>query len=321
MQAQPPLRFPLLDLRAQYAGIRDEVEAAVLRVLESQQFILGPEVEQFEKEIAEFLDVHFAVSCASGSDALLLALMALEVGPGDEVVTTPFTFGATAAAILRCGARARFVDIDPETWNLDARLLPHAISSRTRAIIPIHLFGLAADMHDIVRIAVAHGVAVVEDAAQAIGARYRGRAVGGLGNVGCFSFYPSKNLAGAGDGGLATTSDPMLADRLRVLRSDGMRRRYEYEMLGLNSRLDALQAAMLRVKLRHLPEWTEARQRNAERYRALFAAEGLDQYLALPRPSPECAHVYNQFVVRAPERDQLRAHLRASGIPTEVYYP
>ncbi len=313
--------FTFLDLRAQFRGIRDEVEAAIRLVMESQHFILGPEVEALEDEIAEFVGCRLAIACASGSDALLLALMALGIGPGDEVVTTPFTFVATAGSIARLGARPVFVDIDSATFNLNASALAAAITSRTRAILPVHLFGLPAEMDPILEIAELHKLAVIEDAAQAIGAKYRGRAVGSMGTMGCFSFFPSKNLGGAGDGGMITTDDPVLADRLKVLRVHGSREKYCYEHLGMNSRLDALQAAILRVKLRHLPEWTAARQRNAQRYRSLFEQYGLLSDVVLPSAPAELEHVYNQFVVHVPNREQIRKTLQESGIPTEIYYP
>jgi len=313
--------FTFLDLRAQFRGIRDEVEAAIRLVMESQHFILGPEVEALEDEIAEFVGCRFAIACASGSDALLLALMALGIGPGDQVVTTPFTFVATAGSIARLGARPVFVDIDSATFNLNASALAAAITSRTRAILPVHLFGLPAEMDPILEIAELHKLAVIEDAAQAIGAKYRGRTVGSMGTMGCFSFFPSKNLGGAGDGGMITTDDPVLADRLKVLRVHGSREKYCYEHLGMNSRLDALQAAILRVKLRHLPEWTAARQRNAQRYRSLFEQYGLLSDVVLPSAPAELEHVYNQFVVHVPNREQIRKTLQESGIPTEIYYP
>ena len=319
-QTTQPL-FPFLDLKAQFASIQDEVMAAIERVMKSQQFIMGQEVQDFESEIAALTGAGAAVSCASGSDALLLALLALEVGPGDEVITTPFTFVATAGSIARVGARPVFVDIDPKTYNLDSRLIEPAVTERTRAIIPIHLFGLAADLKAILKTAEQYRLAVIEDAAQAIGARYHGSQVGSLGTCGCFSFFPSKNLGGAGDGGLVTTSDPALADRLRILRLHGSRQKYYYEVLGTNSRLDALQAAILRVKLRRLEEWTRGRQERAERYRALFAERGLEKLVVLPSAPADRVHVYNQFVVGCRERDRLREFLRSRGVPTEVYYP
>jgi len=312
---------PFLDLKAQFATIREEIQSAVARVMESQHFILGKEVESFENEMASLVGVPAAIGCASGSDALLLSLMALEIGPGTEVVTTPFTFVATAGSILRLGAKPVFVDIRPDTFNLNPDLLEASTTSRTRAMIPVHLFGLPAEMHRISEIAAAGGWAVIEDAAQAIGARYHDLPVGSIGTTGCFSFFPSKNLGGAGDGGLVTTYDLELADRLRVLRTHGSRTKYCYELLGMNSRLDALQAAILRVKLPHLEAWTQGRRQKAQNYRVLFKEMGLDSQVRLPVEPPECVHVYNQFTIRVPERDRLREFLRGRGISTEIYYP
>ena len=328
--------FPFLDLKAQFDDIKNEVMEAVSHVFEDQRFILGPEVELLENEIAALVGARAAVGCASGSDALLLSLKALGIGPGDEVITTPFTFVATVGSMARAGARPVLVDIRPDTFNLDSNLIEAAISSRTRAILPVHLFGLAADLDPILQLAEAHRLAVVEDAAQAIGACYRGRHVGSLGAAGCFSFYPSKNLGGAGDGGMVTTNDAQVADQLRRLRDHGRRQKHSHgvsghevlghevlghEVLGMNSRLDALQAAILRVKLPHLADWTRRRREKAERYRALFDEFGLVGKVKLPAAPPGCFHVYNQFTVRSSERDRLREFLRARGIPTEIYYP
>ena len=313
--------FPFLDLKAQFDDIKNEVMEAVSHVFEDQRFILGPEVELLENEIAALVGARAAVGCASGSDALLLSLKALGIGPGDEVITTPFTFVATVGSMARAGARPVLIDIRPDTFNLDSNLIEAAISSRTRAILPVHLFGLAADLDPILQLAEAHRLAVVEDAAQAIGACYRGRHVGSLGAAGCFSFYPSKNLGGAGDGGMVTTNDAQVADQLRRLRDHGRSQKYSHEVLGMNSRLDALQAAILRVKLLHLANWTRRRQEKAERYRALFDEFALDGNVKLPAAPPGCFHVYNQFTVRSSERDRLREFLRARGIPTEIYYP
>lgn len=312
---------PFLDLGAQFNTIRNEIMQAVARVMESQRFILGPEVQALEREVAAYTGTKAAIGCASGSDALLLALMALGVGPGDEVITTPFTFVATIGSIARLQAKPVFVDIEPDTFNIDPSLLQAAITSRTRAIMPVHLFGLMADMDPILEIGKTHGAPVIEDAAQAIGSRYGGHQAGSMGAIGCFSFFPSKNLGGAGDGGMMTTNDPPLADRLRVLRTHGSRTRYSYELIGMNSRLDALQAAILRVKLPLLGAWAEGRGLNAERYRTLFREFGLDQHVTLPSSPEGCYHVYNQFTIRTPERDELRDFLRQRGIPTEVYYP
>jgi dTDP-4-amino-4,6-dideoxygalactose transaminase len=315
------LRFPFLDLRAEYAIMKDEIQAAVARVLESQQFIMGPEVGKLEAEIAALVGCRYAIGCASGSDALLLVLMALGVDSGDEVIAPPFTFVATAGSISRLKAKPVFVDIDRETYNLDWKKLEAAITARTKAILPVHLFGLPAEMGMINEIARQHRLPVIEDAAQAIGSRYQGKPVGNLGTFGCFSFFPSKNLGGAGDGGIITTNDPELADRLAVLRDHGSRKKYQYDLLGMNSRLDTLQAAILLVKLSYLGEFTKARRRNADRYRQLFQKAGLDKRISLPEESAGLHHVYNQFVIRAPERDRLREHLRARGIPSETYYP
>ena len=314
-----PLQF--LDLRQQFEQIRNEVMDAVTSVMESQRFVLGPEVELLEKEISDYLGCRFAVACASGTDALILTLMAAGVGTGDEVITTPFTFVATASAIVRAGATPVFVDIDPVTYNIDAESVSRAITSRTRAIIPVHLFGLPAEMGPIMDVARQNGIAVIEDAAQAIGAVYQGRKTGTIGAMGCFSFFPSKNLGAAGDGGMITTNDPKHADRVRLLRVHGSRHKYQYEILGTNSRLDALQAAILRVKLRHLEDWTEQRRRNAENYRRLLASSVAGSHLTLPTEPKGTRHVYNQFTVRCTERNSLRDHLHGKGVPTEIYYP
>ncbi len=317
----PKLLFPFLDLKAEYATMKEDIRAAVDTVLESQQFIMGPEVKQLEAEIAAFIGSSFAVSCASGSDALLLALMALGVDSGDEVITPPFTFVATAGSVARLQAKPVFVDIDRETYNLDATRLEAAITPRTKAIMPVHLFGLPAEMEKISEIARAHGIPVIEDAAQSIGARFGDKYVGDIGACGCFSFFPSKNLGGAGDGGMITTNDPELAERISVLRDHGSRKKYQYDLLGMNSRLDSLQAAILLVKFKHLEALTKARRRNAERYRQLFRQAGLDKVITLPIEPEGMRHVYNQFVIRTPRRDQLKEHLRRSGIPSEIYYP
>ncbi len=320
-KSAPAPQFPFLDLKAQYSQIRTEVEHAVLRVLESQHFILGPEVAALETEIAKQVGTQFAIGCASGSDALLLALMALGVGPGDEVITTPFTFVATGGAIARLQARPVFVDIDPLTFNVDPDEITKALTPRTKAIMPVHLFGQAADMGAINAVAAEHHLPVIEDAAQAIGARRGARAVGSLGTMGCFSFFPSKNLGGAGDGGIITTNDAELAEKLKTLRVHGSRKKYHYEVLGVNSRLDAIQAAILRVKLPHLEQWAQGRRINARRYRELLKDAGLDRIVHAPVEAPECLHVYNQFTVRVERRDELRLFLQNSGIPTEIYYP
>jgi dTDP-4-amino-4,6-dideoxygalactose transaminase len=315
------LLFPFLDLKAQFRGIQDEVNAAVSRVLEAQHFILGSEVAAFEEEIRPYVGCKYAISCGSGSDALLLALMALDIGPGDEVIAPPFTFVATIGSIKRLGARPVFADIDSETFNLSPQEVAKAITPKTKGIIPVHLFGLPADLDPIIEIAGRHRLAVIEDAAQAIGARYKGKFVGSMGTMGCFSFFPSKNLGGAGDGGLVTTNDSVLAEKLKILRLHGSRTKYHYDFLGINSRLDAIQAAILRVKLKSLDRWTAERRRNAERYRELLAEHGRLPYLKAPVEPVGSFHVYNQFTIRADNRDSLREYLRQNGIPTEIYYP
>lgn len=312
---------PLLDLKAQYAPLRNQILDAVTRVCDSQRFIGGPEVEGLERELEAALGVPHAIGLSSGTDALLAALMALGIGAGDEVITPTYSFFATAGSVARVGARPVLVDIDPATFNLDPAATLAAITPRTRAIIPVHLFGQSADLRPLLDAAARHGIAIVEDAAQAIGAEYRGRPVGAWGDVGCFSFFPSKNLGAFGDGGLVTTRDSGLARRLRLVRNHGMEPKYYHHVVGANFRLDALQAAVLRVKLPHLASWTAARQQNAARYRALFADAGLAETVALPVEAPDRTHIYNQFVIRAARRDELRAHLDQAGIGTEVYYP
>ncbi|MFN2454867.1 MAG: DegT/DnrJ/EryC1/StrS family aminotransferase [Pyrinomonadaceae bacterium] len=327
------MKVPLLDLHAQYAELRDEMRAAVDRVMESQQFILGAEVQALEEEIADYSQAAHAVACASGSDALLLALMALGIGAGDEVITTPYSFFATASAIARLGARPVFVDINPRTYNIDETLVEAVITPRTRAIMPVHLYGQCADMTALLEIAARHNhLPIVEDAAQAIGADDaaaeesnggRSRRAGSMGAIGCFSFYPSKNLGGAGDGGMLSTNSAELAEKLRVLRVHGGERRYYHRVIGINSRLDAMQAAVLRVKLPHLDKWSETRAANAERYRQLFNDAGLNEFVELPFIRPDVRHIYNQYIVRVAggRRDALRGHLQENGIGTDVYYP
>lgn len=316
-------KIPLLDLNAQYQSIAGEIQTAVTRVLSSQQFILGPEVRELEREIAAYCSCSEGIGCASGSDALLLALMACGVGPGDEVITTPFSFFATVGSIVRLGAKTVFVDIEESTFNINPDLIAQAITKKTKAIMPVYLFGQCADMDRITDVASQHHVAVIEDAAQAIGAEYDGKRAGSLGNVGCFSFYPSKNLGGAGDGGMLTTNDPELAASLRDLRSHGARKKYYHDHVGINSRLDSLQAAILRVKFGYLDRWAKARRENAQRYRELFRDSGLISTGAvrLPAEAASALHVYNQFVIRVRERDQLRAYLTERGIGSEIYYP
>jgi dTDP-4-amino-4,6-dideoxygalactose transaminase len=319
------MKVPLLDLRAQYATIRTEIRDAIDRVCESQQFILGPEVQALEEAVAAFCGVPFAIGMSSGTDALLAALMALEIGPGDEVITTPYSFFATAGVIARVGARPVFVDIDPRTFNLDSHALDAKVTSRTKAIMPVHLFGRCAEMQPILEVAEQHRLAVIEDAAQAIGARsLQGQQAGALGLMGCFSFFPSKNLGAFGDGGMVITNDKPLAEKLRILRVHGGKPQYHYQIIGGNFRLDALQAAVLRVKLPYLTSWTESRRSNAQRYRLLFAETKLQAPVTLPPvalPEDTPGHIYNQFVVRCPDRDRLRGFLREQGVETEVYYP
>ncbi len=318
----PGATFEFLDLRAQFATIREEVLSAVNGVLESQYFILGPEVRQFEEEVALKLGARFAIGCASGTDALIIALMAAGIGAGDEVITSPFSFIATAGSIGLVGAKPVFVDVDPVTFNIDPAKIAAAITPRTRAIMPVHLFGLPADMGPIMEIARAHKLVVIEDAAQAIGSRYNDRFVGTIGEIGCFSFFPSKNLGGAGDGGLVTTNEPGLAERLQMIHLHGSKRKYFHEILGTNSRLDAIQAAVLRVKLRHLDDWAAGRQNRADRYRLLFKEKHLGSRVVCPPvPAGNFHHVYNQFTIRAQSRDRLKEYLNAAGIPSEIYYP
>src|SRR5512136_673274 len=317
--SDPKPNVPLFDLSRQWVEVREDVHAAIERVFATQQFILGPEVAALEKEGAAYLKVKRAVAVSSGTDALLAALMTLDVGPGDEVITTPFTFFATAGVIHRVGARPVFVDIDPRDFNLDPRRLPAAITPRTKAILPVHLYGQAADM-DAIR-AAGGGIPLVEDCCQAIGTEYKGVPVGGLGTFGCFSFFPTKNLGAFGDGGLVTTNDGALADRLADMRVHGMRPKYVHHFVGGNFRLDALQAAILRAKLPRLPGWIAKRQAGAVHYRELFARAGLDGKIRLPEELPGRGHTYHQFVVRVKDRDSLREHLGKQGIGAEVYYP
>jgi dTDP-4-amino-4,6-dideoxygalactose transaminase len=318
---KPRANISFFDLQAQFAKIRIEVLQAVESVLESQHFILGQHVELFEKEAAAFLQVPFAVGCASGTDALYLALCAQGIGLGDEVITSPFTFVATAGSIARTGAKPVFVDILPETFNINPALIEHAVTANTKAIIPVHLFGLSADMDPIMAIAKKHSLAVIEDAAQAIGSTYHGKKIGSIGDFGCFSFFPSKNLGCAGDGGMVTTQHKAMDDRLNLLRAHGTRKKYHSEIIGMNSRLDALQAAILRVKLRHLDSWTKNRQERASLYAELFDQYKLANVIVAPQAPPQFGHVYNQYVIRSEYRDSLRDYLQDQGIPTAIYYP
>jgi dTDP-4-amino-4,6-dideoxygalactose transaminase len=317
----PDIAVPLLDLQLQYAPLRAAILEAMTRVADSQRFIGGPEVEGLERELAAMLEVEHAVGMSSGTDAILAALMALGVGAGDEVVTSTYSFFATAGCVARTGATPVFVDIDPATFNIDVGAAIAAIGPRTKAIIPVHLYGQMADMQPLLDAAVARGVPVIEDACQSIGAKYRGAQAGQWGLAACFSFFPSKNLGAFGDGGLATTNDAAFARELRLMRAHGSEQRYHHQKIGANFRLDALQAAVLRVKAPHLAGWTAARRTNAAIYRELFAAAGLEAHITLPIERGDCVHIYNQFVIRAPRRDALRTLLTARKIGTEVYYP
>jgi dTDP-4-amino-4,6-dideoxygalactose transaminase len=311
--------IPLLDLTRQYQPLRELVQAALARVIESQRFILGAEVERFEQRFAAYCGARFAIGCASGTDALELALMAMDIGSGDEVLTVPFTFFATAGAIMSAGARPVFVDVEPESFNLDVRQLDHALATHpsVKAILPVHLYGGCADMGPIMERAAARGIPVIEDAAQAVGAEWRGQRAGSIGTIGCFSFFPTKNLGGFGDGGMLTTNDESLARKLKALRIHGSFEKYVHQWSGMNSRLDALQAAVLDIKLDRLDSWNRARQRNAALYR-----EALSGVVTTPAAQPyQTSHVYNQFVIRCARRDELRAFLAESGVGTEVYYP
>ena len=318
--------IPILDLKAQYAAIQQEIDAAIKEVLLSTQFILGPAVRDLEQRVAAYCGCQYGVGVASGTDALRLTLMALGIGPGDEVITTPFTFIATANTISHCGARPVFVDIDSRTYNIDATTIKAAVTERTKAILPVHLYGQPADMDPIMELAEAHGLYVIEDAAQAIGARYLSqttgeagnwRRVGSIGHAGCLSFYPTKNLGAYGDGGMVVTNDAALAEKVDILRRQGSKKKYRAEVLGFNSRLDSLQAAILGVKLKYLDGWNEARRQVAQRYNELLA--GLP--VTTPYELPHIYHVYHQYTIRAPQRDALAAYLKERGIGTMIYYP
>ena len=321
---------PLLDLKAQHATIRADVMAAISEVMESQQFILGPQVKQLEQEVAAYSSCRHAVGVSSGTDALLVSLMAEGIGPGDEVITPPYSFFCTAGCVSRLGARPVFVDIDPVSFNIDPARIEAAVTPRTRAIIPVHLYGQMAEMDPIMEIAKKRNLVVIEDGAQAIGAEYKGRRAGSMGHYGCFSFFPSKNLGGAGDGGMVTTNDDDRAEKLRVMRSHGGKPKYFHGMIGGNFRLDTLQAAVLIVKLKHLDGWTAGRQKNADIYRRLFHEAGVvvglgemrgKKGLVLPDELSARRHIYNQFVIRVDRRDDLRVHMKEKGIGNEVYYP
>jgi len=312
--------IPLLDLKAQYASIREECRAAFDRVADAQAFIGGPEVDGLEKEIAAYSQCSFGIGVTSGTDALLVALMTIGVQPDDEIITTPYTFFATGGCIHRMGAVPVFVDISPLSYNINPSLIEAAVTPKTKAIMPVHLYGQMADMDPIMVIAQRHNLYVIEDGAQAIGAEYKGRRAGSIGHFGCFSFFPSKNLGAFGDGGMITANDPALAHKAKLLRNHGAEPKYYHKLVGGNFRLDALQAAILRIKLRYLDGWTAGRQQNADRYRRLFAEAGL-QDVILPTEEPERRHVYNQFVIRTGRRDAVMAKLKERKIGNEIYYP
>jgi dTDP-4-amino-4,6-dideoxygalactose transaminase len=315
------VHIPLLDLKAQYQSIRKDVLAAIETVCDEQGFILGPRVTDLERSLAKYVGTVHGVGVASGSDALLLSLMASGVGPGDEVITVPFTFFATTGAISRLGAKPVFVDVCADTFNMDATKVEPAITPRTKAIIPVHLFGQCAEMETIIAVAKQHRLTVIEDACQAIGAKRNGVMAGAMGETGCFSFFPSKNLGGFGDGGLITTNHDRLNDAMAMLRVHGSKERYLHESIGINSRLDALQAAVLQVKLKYLDQWADGRRRNAARYERLFKDANIGDHIILPTTAKGNEHVFNQFTVRVQQRDELRAYLKDHGIGTEIYYP
>ncbi len=311
------MQVPLLDLKAQYATIKDEVLAAVAEVLESQRCIGGPKVEELEKKVAEASDCKFGVGVSSGTDALLNALMSLKIGPGDEVITTPFTFFATIGCISRVGAKPVFVDIDPKTYNIDPAQIASVVTDKTKAMIPVHLYGQMADMDPIMEIANAHGLAVIEDAAQSITSTYKGKKAGSIGTVGCFSFFPSKNLGGIGDGGMIVTNDEPLYKRMVLMRNHGAHPKYYHKYIGANFRLDPIQAVALLVKLPHLDDWSAARRANAAFYNEKFAGT----VVQTPYISPDCETIYNQYCIRVPRRDEVIEHLQANNIGCEIYYP
>ena len=311
------MKVPLLDLKAQYATIRTDVVAAVDSVLESQICIGGPYLKELEQKIADLSDCKYAVGVSSGTDALLCSLMALDIGPGDEVITTPFTFFATAGSIRRVGATPVFVDIDPSTFNMNPELIRDAITPRTKAIMPVHLFGQVCNMDPILALAEEFNLKVIEDAAQSISATYRGRKAGSMGTCGCFSFFPSKNLGGAGDGGMIVTNDAALYERMVLLRGHGARPKYYHALVGGNFRLDALQAAILLVKLPHLDAWSDARRRNAESYNKSFK----DLPIQIPSIARECVSIYNQYTIRVPQRDSVISSMKQAQVETEIYYP
>jgi len=322
------MNVPLLDLKAQYAVLRDDIRKAVDEVMDSQIFILGPKVEELEKLVAAYSQTPYALGVSSGTDALLIALMAIDLKPGDEVITTPFTFFSTAGAVARLGGVPVFVDIDPKTYNLDVVKIENAVTRKTRAIIPVHLFGQCVNMDPIMAVAKAHNLAVIEDAAQSIGADYHGRRAGSIGTMGIFSFFPSKNLGGFGDGGMVVTEDKTLYEKLKILRVHGSQPKYYHKIIGGNFRLDAIQAAVLLVKLARLDDWSLQRRRNAEFYNLRLRMSGLVERGLAIRPDPVYAgtgdrnfHIYNQYTLKVKDRDKLRAHLTEKHIGTEIYYP
>jgi len=311
------VQVPLLDLKAQYATIKDEILSAVSEVLESQRCIGGPKVAELEEKIAALCECKFAVGASSGTDAIMNSLMSLDIRPDDEIITTPFTFISTVGCIARVGAKIVFADIDPKTFNIDPAGVKAAVSDKTKAIMPVHLFGQMADMDPIMAVATEHNLAVIEDAAQSISSTYKGRKAGGIGTVGCFSFFPSKNLGGIGDGGMIVTNDQQLYDRLFIMRNHGSKPKYYHRCVGGNFRLDPIQAAALLVKLPHLDEWSAKRRENAAYYDKKFAGT----VAWTPYISPDCVTIYNQYVIRVPRRDEVVAHLKANDIGCEVYYP
>ncbi|MDD3049950.1 MAG: DegT/DnrJ/EryC1/StrS family aminotransferase [Candidatus Cloacimonetes bacterium] len=312
------MKVPILDLNAQYKDIIDEIKHEINKVMDKHQYILGPQVKELEEKIAEFCNCDFAIGCASGSDALVLALMAVGVNEGDEVITTPFTFFATAGSVHRVGAKPVFVDINPKTFNIDPEKIEKAITPKTKAIMPVHLFGQAADMDAIMAIAQKHNLKVIEDNAQGIGALYKGKTAGTIGDIGTLSFFPSKNLGAMGDGGMCLTNDPELAQKLMKLRVHGEVQKYYHKWVGFNSRLDSIQAAVLIVKLAHLQNWSTARQKNAKYY--FEQLSGLKQ-IVLPHIEKDCVSIFNQFSILAEKRDELMQYLLDNGIGCAIYYP
>jgi len=311
------MKVPFLDLKRQYSAIKPDIDAAIERVLGHTQFILGPEVKQFEENLAKYCGSKFAIGCASGTDALLLSLRACGVGAGDEVITTTFSFFATAGVISRLGATPVFVDILPDNYNIDVKLIEKMITEKTKVILPVHLFGLCADMDEILNIARNHNLRIVEDAAQAIGSTYKGKKAGTVGELGCFSFFPSKNLGAYGDAGAVVTNDEDLADKIRMLRVHGSRKKYYHETVGYNSRLDTFQAAILDAKLRRLDNWTKKRRENAEFYNKTFSSLSLQ----LPQEEPGKYHIFHQYTLAVPKREQFKEYLKQKEIGCDTYYP